>query len=209
MPKRMQWERGLRNDVALQNGVTDGEIPMRRPAGNIRLSWALTGCVAIAVCSGGITLSAAQSHAGAAPLFGIAIPPGYRDWKLVSVAHEAGTLNDIRAILGNDVAIRAYREGKAAFPDGAIIARIAWRYESSADNNKVFGKDQSFVAGAPTEWYLQLMVKDSRKYSATHGWGFAQFDQDGKPADDAKLRTCMPCHEPASASDFVFTRYAR
>ena len=37
--------------------------------------------------------------------------PGYRDWRLISVAHEEGDLNDLRAILGNDVAIEAYREG--------------------------------------------------------------------------------------------------
>ena len=53
------------------------------------------------------------------PIFVTEIPPGYRDWRLVSVAHEEGNLNDIRAILGNDVAIKAYREGKLPFPDGA------------------------------------------------------------------------------------------
>src|SRR6476469_8006416 len=51
------------------------------------------------------------------------IPGGYRDWKVVSVAHEAGDLNDIRAILGNDIAIKAYREGKLPFPEGAIVGR--------------------------------------------------------------------------------------
>jgi hypothetical protein len=52
------------------------------------------------------------------------------------------------------------------------------------------------------------MVKDSRKYAATGGWGFAQFDKSGKPADEAKLKTCFPCHEPVKARDFVFTHYA-
>jgi hypothetical protein len=51
------------------------------------------------------------------------------------------------------------------------------------------------------------MVKDSRKYAATGGWGFAQF-KDGKPADKALLQACFPCHEPAKAQDFVFTHYA-
>ena len=49
-------------------------------------------------------------------------PPDYRDWKLISVAHEAGNNNDLRAILGNDVAIESYRDGKLPFPDGTIIA---------------------------------------------------------------------------------------
>ena len=66
-----------------------------------------------------------HDHGAAAPIFGIKIFDGYRDWKLISVAHEAGNLNDIRAILGNDIAIKAYREGRQSFPDGAVIARVA------------------------------------------------------------------------------------
>jgi len=121
------------------------------------------------------------------------------------VAHEAGNLNDLRAILGNDVAMKAYREGKLPFPDGTIIARLAWEYVSSEENNKVFGRAQSFVAGSPTN--DQFMVKDSKKYAATGGWGFAQF-KDGKPDDEAAHKTRFSCHEPAKAHDFVFTRYA-
>ena len=139
------------------------------------------------------------------PVFGITIPPGYRDWKLISVAHEEGNLNDLRALLGNDVAIKAYREGKLPFPDGTIIARLAWSYVPSEENNKVFGRSQSFVAGPATN--LQFMVKNSTKYAATGGWGFAQF-KDGKPADAALLKTCFPCHEPVKARDFAFTQYA-
>ncbi len=144
-----------------------------------------------------------------APIFGIKIFPGYRDWRLISVAHEEGSLNDIRAILGNDIAIKAFREDKLPFPDGTVIARIAWKDVPSEENNKVFGRAQSFVAGPVPEWYLQFMVKDSKKFAATAGWGFAQFDRDGKPADEAKLKTCFPCHQPFQARDFVFTRYAR
>ncbi len=141
----------------------------------------------------------------AAPIFGIKIPPGYRDWKLISVAHEEGSLNDLRAILGNDVAIKAYREGKLPFPDGTIIARLAWTYVPSEENNKVFGRSQSFVPGSATN--VQFMVKDSKKYATTSGWGFAQF-KDGKPDDKADLKTCFPCHVPVKGRDFVFTRYA-
>jgi len=149
-----------------------------------------------------------QDDGRAVPIFGIKIYPGYRDWRLVSVAHEEGNLNDIRAILGNDTAITAYREGKLPFPDGAVIARIAWRYVASEENNKVFGRAQSFVAGSPTDSYLQFMVKDSKKYAATGGWGYAQFDKDGKPAEEAPLKTCFPCHVPAKDRDYVFTHYA-
>jgi hypothetical protein len=146
-----------------------------------------------------------RSYEEADPIFGIKVPPGYRDWKLISVAHEAGNLNDLRALLGNDVAIKAYREGKVPFPDGTIIARLAWSYVPSEENNKVFGRSQSFVAGPATN--VQFMVKDSKKYPATGGWGFAQF-KDGTPADEALLKTCFPCHEPVKARDFVFTQYA-
>jgi hypothetical protein len=144
--------------------------------------------------------------AEAAPVFGVKIPPGYRDWRLISVAHEEGDLNDLRAILGNDVAIKAYRDGTLPFPDGTIIARLAWNYEASEENNKVFGRHQSFVAGPPKNG-VQFMVKDSRKYASTGGWGFAQFN-DGKPADETVHKNCFACHEPAKARDFVFTRYS-
>jgi len=165
---------------------------------------------AVAAVAGVVVhLAHASGHADekAAPIFGIKIPPGYRDWRLISVAHEEGDLNDIRAILGNDTAIKAYREGKLPFPDGTIIARIAWSYVPSEENNKVFGRSQSFVPGPAPDWYLQFMVKDSKKYAATGGWGFAQFNKDGKPADETMLKTCFPCHEPIKARDYLFTRY--
>jgi len=149
-----------------------------------------------------------QADGEAVPIYGIKIPAGYRDWKLISVAHEEGKLNDIRAILGNDIAVKAYREGKHPFPDGAIIARISWDYVPSEENNKAFGRVQSFVAGPPPDWYLQFMVKNAKKYASTAGWGFAQFNKDGKAADEEKHKTCFPCHEPAKAGDFVFTHYA-
>jgi hypothetical protein len=133
------------------------------------------------------------------------LPPRYRDWRLISVAHEAGNLNDLRAVLGNDKAIKAYRGGTLPFPDGTIIARLAWAYSPSVENNKAFGREQSFVAGAATN--VQLMVKDSKKYAATGGWGFAQFTN-GTPAGEAALKPCFGCHVPAKANDYVFTHYA-
>lgn len=164
--------------------------------------------VALAGLLAYVAPASGQAGEETAPIFGVKIPPGYRDWRLISVAHEEGNLNDIRAILGNDVAIKAYREGKLPFPDGTIIARIAWSYVPSEENNKVFGRAQSFVPGPPPDWYLQFMVKDSEKHASTGGWGFAQFNKEGKPADEAMHKTCFPCHEPAKARDFVFTHYS-
>ena len=166
----------------------------------------LVAVATLAGVVGSTTTASRQVDKVAAPIFVKEIPAGYRDWRLVSVAHEEGDLKDIRAILGNDKAIKAYREGQLPFPDGAIIARIAWSYDSSEENNKVFGRPQSFVAGAPKNG-VQFMVKDTNKYAATGGWGFAQFD-DGKPADVTVLSTCFACHANIKERDLVFTRYA-
>ena len=171
-----------------------------------RIAVLLVAVVALGGVVAYIASASGQADGEAAPIFGVKIPTGYRDWRLISVAHEEGNLNDLRAILGNDVAIEAYREGKLPFPDGTIIARLAWSYVPSEENNKVFGRPHSFVAGPPTNG-VQFMVKDSRKYASTGGWGFAQFD-DGKPADEAVLKTCFPCHQAIKARDLVFTRYA-
>jgi cytochrome P460 len=143
----------------------------------------------------------------ASPIFGVKLPAGYRDWQMVSVAHEAGSINDIRAILGNDIAMKAYREGTRPFPDGAIIARLAWKYVPSDENNAIFGQAQSFVPGTATN--VQISVKDSKTYADTGGWGYGQFE-DGKPnRGEALMKTCYPCHARAPKSDdFVFTRYA-
>ena len=128
--------------------------------------------VAVATMAGLVALIApAPGHASAesAPAFVTEIPHGYREWKWISSAHEAGNLNSIGAVLGNDVAIKAYRDGKLPFPDGTIIAALHYRYVPSEENNKVFGQAQSFVPGAPTN--IQFMVKDSKKYAATGGLG--------------------------------------
>ena len=159
----------------------------------------------IAISLGGAMLSsAAQDGYDSTSIFGGNLPTGYRDWKLISVAHEEGKLNDIRAILGNDIAIKAYREGKLPFPDGAIIARVAWSYVPSEENNRVFGRAQSFVAGSPTN--VQFMVKNSKDYASTGGWGYTQFSGD-KPAH-VDVRACYACHVPVKDRDFLFTRYS-
>jgi hypothetical protein len=161
-----------------------------------------------------------QDDGASAPIYGIKIPAGYRDWRMISIAHVGGPVNDLRVKLGNDIAIKAYREG-TPFPDGAIIARLAYRAVTSEENNKVFRVaaerqglppeqitkllDESLVAGPATN--VQFMVKDSEKYSSTGGWGFAEFTN-GKPSSEAVHKTCFACHAPAKDSDFVFTRYS-
>lgn len=136
----------------------------------------------------------------------IELPAGYRDWKLIAVAHEEGALNDLRAILGNDIAVKAAREGTLSYPDGAILARLAWTYQPLAESEAAFGRAQSFVAGMPKNG-VQFLVKDATKFAATGGWGYAQFD-DGKPSASAMPDGCFACHTVVKARDFVFNRYA-
>jgi hypothetical protein len=141
----------------------------------------------------------------ASPIYGVTIPSGYRDWKLISVTHEEGPFNQLRAQVGNDLAVKAYRDGKLPFPDGSTIVALHWKRVASDEDNKVFGHEQAFVAGSAVN--MQVMVKDSKKYAATGGWGFGDF-KDGKPSDAALHQKCFGCHEPAREHDFVFTRYA-
>ena len=134
----------------------------------------------------------AAPAANASPDYGVTLPPDYRSWEVVSVAHEAGNNNDIRAILGNDIAMKAYRSGALPFPDGSILARIAWRYEPSARNNAIFGRDQSFVAGDPTN--VQIDVKDARRFASSGGWGYGQFEHGKANPSRALIQTCFACH---------------
>ena len=123
---------------------------------------------AVAALAGGvayIATASGQDDEKEVPIFVDKMPDGYRDWKLISVAHEEGNLNSLGAILGNDIAIKAYREGKLPFPDGSIIAALHYGHVPSEENNKVFGRSQSFIAGPPTN--IQFMVKDSAKYATT------------------------------------------
>ncbi len=163
---------------------------------------------AIVAVAGGVlylALASVRADVGPSPAL-TSVPTGYREWRLISVAHEAGAQNDIRAILGNDIAFQAARDAKLPYPDGAVIARLAWTYVSSEENNKAFGQAQSFIAGAPTN--LQFMVKDSQKYASTGGWSYVQFD-DGKLGDPAGFVACFACHSAVKSRDYVFNRFSR
>ena len=188
-----------------------------------QIIFALLGVFAFACVVVTVSPVSGQSGGAAAPIYGIKLPEGYRDWRLIAVAHlEAGKSDpalvearmahkQLRAQLGNDIAIKAFREGKLPFPDGAMIAALHWNEVSSDGNNKVLaigfpgaGLDSSVPESAVN---VQFMVKDSTKYAATGGWGFADFTN-GQPGGEALHKTCFPCHQPAKDHDFVFTHYA-
>ena len=75
-----------------------------------------------------MSLAFGQADGKAAPIFGIKIPAGYRDWELIAVKQllVPGMADQLRAQLGNDIAIKAFKEGKVPFPDGTIIAALHW-----------------------------------------------------------------------------------
>ena len=136
----------------------------------------------------------------ASPVFGVKVPDGYRRWELIAPSQSP---DEVKGILGNETALKAYRAGKLPFPDGSVLVKLSWKRDPLA------GFDGDFVPGHPT--MVQVMVKDSKRYAETGGWGFGRFI-DGKPADAAQHQACFACHSKntdVKAHDFVFTRLAR
>lgn len=168
-----------------------------------------------AAIAGGILYIASpseQTDGDASPIYGVKIPAGYRDWRLISVKQLAGTkVKQLRAQLGNDIAIRAFREAKLSFPDGSIIAALHWNEASSDLDNQVLAAGflgaglESVFAGSAVN--VQFMIKDSKRYAETGGWGYGDFTN-GKPGDQALHEKCFSCHVPAKDHDYIFTRYA-
>ena len=134
------------------------------------------------------------------PLYGVSLPPDYRQWELIAPSLEDAPLDELRAVVGNKVAMDAFRGGRLPFPDGAILVKLAWKRQRST------AFPSATVPGAPTT--VQVMVKDSARYASSGGWGYGRFIA-GKPVDEAQHRTCYACHQArASDHDDVFTRYA-
>ena len=109
-----------------------------------------------------------QADSNASPIYGITIPAGYRDWRLISVNHLAGgNLKQVRAQLGNDIAIKAFREGKLPFPDGTIIAALHWNEVASDENNKVL------ASGFPGAGF-EIFRRRVRHECSVHGQGLKE-----------------------------------
>ena len=149
------------------------------------------------------TMLAARSDANtgeSSPIFGVTIPDGYRQWQLIAPSQVGEPFDELRAILSNNAAIKAYGATTLPFPDGTILAKLAW---------KRIPAPEFPAASAPgPATSIQFMVKDAKKYAATGGWGFGKFI-DGKPVDEAEHRACFACHEAhVKTHDFVFTRFA-
>lgn len=129
---------------------------------------------------------------------GLAFDSQFEDWKPISTT-ERGDNNTFRFILGNDIAIQAIQSGNIhPWPDGARMAKIAWQRTPGADGLLHPGK---FVQ-------VELMVKDSRAYRKTDGWGWGRWrGLDLKPYGNGSgfVKECIGCHEPVRGNDFVYT----
>lgn len=160
--------------------------------------WSVAMALA-ALTATGVVLGDAGSG-DASPIYGVKLPDGYRKWELIAPAQEAAPLDELRAVLGNDLAIKAYQDSTLPFPDGTVLVKLAWKHVQSPEF------EPASIPGAATT--VQVMVKDSRKYASTGGWGFGRFIN-GKPVDETQHQTCFACHQARVQNhDFVFTRFA-
>lgn len=122
----------------------------------------------------------------------------YRDWRLLSVSlrHDK---QQIRAIVGNHVAIQAARSGHIKpWPDGTVLTKIKWAEKRHPN------WEQATVPGEFNA--AESMVKDSKKYAETGGWGFGIWEgKTLKMLDKEKSAPCFACHLPMKDHDYVYT----
>ncbi len=140
---------------------------------------------------------------------------GYESWPVISISHNGGA---VAAILGNPVMINAYKAGIPGngkpFPDGAKMAKVHW-------NAKVDTSEPGAPTVPGTQHDVDLMVKDSKRFADSGGWGYGVFEIDpasgnfrignlsDKPpqANDAKCG--YTCHTKVKTKDYVFTSYGQ
>lgn len=149
-----------------------------------------------------ISTAVAWSASSVAPApNGITIPQGWQNWRVIAVSHRTDN-NSLRAILGNDVAMEAARAGKTRpWPDGTVFAKVMWKDATH---------ERWPTATVPGEFaQVEFMIKDSAKYAATGGWGFARWrglDLAPYGKDASFVQECFGCHTPMKDSDYVFTK---
>ena len=139
---------------------------------------------------------------------------GYEGWQAISMSRSAKA---VAVILGNPAMIEAYRAGIPAngkpVPDGARMAKVHW-----APKQNAFFPDAT-VPGTLVN--VDFMVKDSKRFADSGGWGYAVFDYDtqsdafkpgtlaGTPPQGNDAKCGFACHTSAKARDYVFTEYGR
>jgi hypothetical protein len=164
---------------------------------------------------GGWAISAQDKYSVRVPNgLGFAEFRGYEDWQVVSISQNG---NLMAATLANPVMIKAYQAGVPGngkpFPDGARMAKIHW-------NPK---KLETFPAATVpgTQHDVDFMVKDSKRFADSGGWGYAVFEYDAasdtfrpgglsdKPPQANDAKGGFACHTSVKARDYVFTDYGR
>src|ERR1044071_4264143 len=139
---------------------------------------------------------------------------GYEGWQAISISRNERV---VAMILGNPAMIDAYRAGIPAngkpVPDGAKMAKVHW----TPKKNEYF--PDATVPGALVN--VDFMVKDSKRFADSGGWGYAVFDYDaasdtfkpgtleGTPPQGNNAKCGFACHTRAKARDYVFTDYGR
>lgn len=129
---------------------------------------------------------------------GMAFIPGYKDWKAIS-STERFDNGSLRVILANDVAVRAIAAKRInPWPDGSAFAKVAWAQQP----------DEQGILHSGAFQQVEFMVRNSKKYADTKGWGWARWRGDNlKPYGKDALFTneCVSCHMPVQKNDYVYT----
>ena len=170
----------------------------------------------LAVLAAGAAISAQDRYTLKVPN-GLAFSEfkGYELWQVISVSHNGDML---AVILGNPAMIEAYKTGAPdngkPFPDGAKMAKIHWK---SKKNESAPG--QPLVAGSLHD--IDFMVKDSKRFSDSGGWGYGEFEYDGasdafrlgtlsdQPPQGSDAKCGFACHTVVKNRDYVFTQFPK
>jgi len=132
---------------------------------------------------------------------------GFENWQVVAVS-QTETL--LKAIVANDVMMRAFRQGLPAsgklFPEGSKIAKIEW----STKRNTVA---PYFVMVPDTLKAVATIEKDTKRFPDTHGWAYGNFDYDAASdtftADGNDAKCGYECHSMVAAQDYIYTAYPK
>ena len=130
---------------------------------------------------------------------------GYEDWAVISSAR---TDEELKIIVGNPAIIKAFKAGVPGngqpFPEGSRMVKMQWKHEKSTEAPFVVE-----VPKSPTQAFV--MVKDSKRFPSTGGWGYAVFNHEvatGKMVADAAKADCgQSCHVAVKNKDYVFHPY--
>ncbi len=153
--------------------------------------------VILAIFSMGLSVASIAEDMMPNPSHNIAYPVGWKNWATIAVSHRIDN-HTLRVILGNEIAVKAARSGQTRpWPDGAILGKVVWKEDKLKDWN---------TAIAPGKFvHAEFMFKDAKKYTATHGWGWARWVGTQQTPFNKGTQVCIACHTPVKNRDWVYT----